>query len=413
MDLMQLVALAEQESEGNLASGSQPQRGSARRFLSQPSCSRRQRAFGRRSLSKGQARNVKNFSIQAEAANSLGRVRTLDHLIPTDACEDRPRPKGKGQWKVWTPETMLRAAFAKEGLANRAVADQVDGASSAYARVCRSFMAGCLDRVQKAGWERCLKQAHQEAQGTLAYAISNMVFDETELEVFVEGFGPALWSILASHSQLTLSATGQGFDYDILRPPRAIPTKQAVTMWPTLCEGLGGLWPSVSAIDANFKAILTTCDAGPANLKVLRHLMALAPDDVLFLPTLCAQHRNGNVIERVTKLLGILPGSFAVAKTMKAGAAIRQLSKALEKVIIETLVVRDEEPPGLQDEWAYGRRCASALLSMVATNSQHAGACGSPEEPNKRAQAVKDFLDFFSGPWRGPTVPVSGLAVLG
>ena len=52
-----------------------------------------------------------------------------------------------------------------------------------------------------------------------------------------------------------------------------------------------------------------------------------------------------NVIERVTKLLGILPGSFAVAKTMKAGAAIRQLSKALEKVIIETLVVRDEEPP--------------------------------------------------------------------
>ena len=113
MDLMQLVALAEQESEGNLASGSQPQRGSARRFLSQPSCSRRQRAFGRRSLSKGQARNVKKFSIQAEAANSLGRGRTLDHLIPTDACEDRPRPKGKGQWKVWTPETMLRAAFQK------------------------------------------------------------------------------------------------------------------------------------------------------------------------------------------------------------------------------------------------------------------------------------------------------------
>ena len=60
---------------------------------------------------------------------------------------------------------MLRAAFAKEGLANGAVVDQVNGASSAYARVCRSFMAGCFDRVQKAGWERCLKQAHQEAQG--------------------------------------------------------------------------------------------------------------------------------------------------------------------------------------------------------------------------------------------------------
>ena len=160
----------------------------------------------------------------------------------------------------------------------------------------------------------------------------------------------------------------------------------------------------MSAIDARFRAILTTCDAGPANLKVLRHLMALAPDDVLFLPTLCAQHRNGNVIERVTKLLGILPGCFAVAKTMKAGAAIRSLTKVLEKVVGATLVVRDEEPPGLQDEWAFGRRCASALMALVATNSQHAGACGSEEEPNKRAQAIKEFLEFFHGPWQGLTV---------
>ena len=53
---------------------------------------------------------------------------------------------------------------------------------------------------------------------------------QTELEVFVEGFGPTLWSTLASHSQLTLSATGQGFDYDILRPPRAIPTKPRVSL---------------------------------------------------------------------------------------------------------------------------------------------------------------------------------------
>ncbi len=385
MDLQQLVCAAEAAGPcGNL-------RGAARRSA-------------RSRLSKGQARNLRNFALQAEAANSLGRSRTLDHLIPTDARENRPQAKGKGQWKVWTPESILRAAFAKEGLSNRAVAGQVDGASSSYARETRSFIAGCLDKEQADGWERCVLQAHQEANGTLAYAISNMVFDETELEVFVEGFGPALWSILASHAQLTLSATGQGCDYDILRPPRAIPTKQAVTMWPPLCEGLGGLWPGVSAIDARFRAILTTCDAGPANLKVLRHLMALAPDDVLFLPTLCAQHRNGNVIERVTKLLGILPGCFAVAKTMKAGAAIRSLTKALETVLADALVVTNEEPPGLQDEWAFGRRCASALMDLVTTNSQHAGACGSEEEPNKRAQAVKDFLEFFNGPWRGLTV---------
>ena len=395
MDLQQLVCLAEE------AAPVRKQRGSARRSGSEPAGRQR---YARGGLSKNQARNVRNFALQAQTANSLGRGRTLDHLIPTDGRENRPQAKGKGQWKVWTPESILRAAFAKEGLPNRAVAGQVDGASSAYARETRSFIAGCLDKEQTDGWERCVQQAHQEAEGTLAYAISNMVFDETELEVCVDSFGAALWSILASHTQLTLSASGQGWDYDVLRPPRAIPTKQAVTMWPPLCEGLGGLWPGVSAIDARFRAILTTCDAGPANLKVLRHLMALAPDDVLFLPTLCAQHRNGNVIERVTKLLGILPGCFAVAKTMKAGAAIRSLTKVLEKVVGATLVVRDEEPPGLQDEWAFGRRCASALMALVATNSQHAGACGSEEEPNKRAQAIKEFLEFFHGPWQGLTV---------
>ena len=98
----------------------------------------------------------------------------------------------------------------------------------------------------------------------------------------------------------------------------------------------------------------------------------------------------------------MLVGCFAVAKTMKAGAAVRQLVQRLERVVSATLIVRPEEPPGLQDEWAFGRRCAKALLDPVAANSHNAGACGSAEEPGKQAKTAKEFLDFFAGPWRGP-----------
>ena len=76
----------------------------------------------------------------------------------------------------------------------------------------------------------------------------------------------------------------------------------------------------------------------------------------------------------------------------------------------DALVVRQGEPPGLQEEWAFGRRCSKALLDLVAANSNNAGACGSSEEePGRRAKIAKEFLDFFAGPWRGPTFRVSCL----
>ena len=411
MELIRLAAMAVQQNQQGqpaAAGGQGPGQGNPRgAFQAQQA---RNRAFGQRS--RKVQRNLASFELQAQTCNALGRSRTMDHLVPTDIKAARPRIYGKGQWKVWTPEAILRAAFAKEVLPARAVAAQVDGSSGSYARETRSFIAASLDKEQKEGWARQVAQAQHDAGGRLSYVLCNMMFDETELEVSVQDFGPGQWNILASHTQLTIAVSGEGSerDFDIMRPPMVIPTKQAVTMWPVLCDGVGGLMPGVCEVEAGFKAILVTCDAAAANLKVLRYLLAVTPDDVLLLPTLCAQHRNGNVIERVSKLLGIIPGSFAVAKTMKAGAAIQQLVRALERVMSDALVVRQGEPPGLQEEWAFGRRCSKALLDLVAANSNNAGACGSSEEePGRRAKIAKEFLDFFAGPWRGPTFRVSCL----
>ena len=411
MDLMRFAAMAAQQvqqgrgQQPRAAGGQDAGQGNLRGVRQAQAA--RHRAAGQRS--RGVQRNLASFALQAQTCNSLGRSRTMDHLDPTDSKETRPRITGKGKWKIWTPEAILRAAFAMEVLPARAIAAQVDGSSGSQARETRSFIGECLDKEQKEGWARHVAQGQHDSGGRLSYVLCNMMFDETELEVHVQDFGPGQWNVLASHTQLTIANSGGGpaRDFDIIRPPRTIPTKQAVTMWPVLCDGVGGLLPGVCEVEAGFKAILVTCDAAAANLKLLRYLLAITPDDVLVLPTLCAQHRNGNVVERVGKLLGIIPGSFAVAKTMKAGAAIQQLVRSLERVMSQALVVRQDEPPGLQEEWAFGRRCAKALLDLVASNSDHAGACGSSEEPGKRAKTAKEFLEFFAGPWRGPTFRVS------
>ena len=330
------------------------------------------------------------FALQAQACNSLGRSRTTDHLLPESSRAERPRAKGKGQWKTWTPEALLRAGFAKESMASREVAAQVDGGSPLQALEAKCFVADCIEKEQIDGLARLVSQVeYYEANHNagdepkpLAFAIYNMMFDETELELTVDEFGPNSWSVLASHAQLTV----------------AVPT----TMWPALCSGSGGLWPGVCNINAELRAVLVTCDAAASNLKLLRYLEAMCPDNVFLLPTLCAQHRNGNVIERATKLLGILPGCFAVAKTLKSGSLMRHVVKGLQKAMERRLVVLDDVPPGLQDEWAFSHRCSKALLDLIAANSDNAEACDAADVPGKRAASAREFLKFFSGPWTGP-----------
>ena len=86
-----------------------------------------------------------------------------------------------------------------------------------------------MDREQVEGK---VAQAKHVADGPLAFAIHNMIWDETELDVKLDEWGAGSFRILASHSQWTLSpAVGeplqdfdliQGFNAEILhrrRPP--------------------------------------------------------------------------------------------------------------------------------------------------------------------------------------------------
>ena len=213
----------------------------------------------------------------------------------------------------------------------------------------------------------------------LAFAISNMIFDETELELTLSGFGAGCWSVLASHAQLSFRVKDRTHDFDVIRLPVCLPDKRAKTMWPALCAQEGGLWPSLSLVPARLRAILTTSDAAASNIKLLKHLQCVLDESTLLFPHLCLQHRTGNVIERMTKVLGVLTGCYAVAKTLASGSVQRRLVAAVREVFVDPacgLQVVEEVPLGSEEEWASGRVAAQQILGLVAADEEaQAGTC--------------------------------------
>lgn len=352
---------------------------------------------GRQNFLKTKVRDhrAQCFKWQAMVSNASGRHRTMDHMLPLQPLDDaRPKPKGQGAWKQWTPEALLRAAFGEANATVRQSAREVDGASAGHVIKARHFVSKCVLDAQ-AGHIQSGRQ--KLVENRTLYHILNMMFDETELDVCLNQVGAASWSILASHSQLSIHAAGHDFEIDIVRPPRALPRKTAECMWGALCLDDGGLRPGFVGSDAKFSAVLISCDQHPANIRLLKHLRAVVPRNVFVFPSLCAQHRNGNVIERATKHLGILPGSFCVAKSTGRGKFLMDLRNAVERTLANNLLVVDAEPPGLQAEWAMARRQAKTFLHMMLQCEDERASA-----KRSRTRFVDDFISFFPGPWTGP-----------
>ena len=140
-------------------------------------------------------------------------------------------PKGRGAWKQWTPEALLRSAFGEATATLRQSAREVDGASAAH-----------VIKALDCQGSHVQSERNRLGQRGLLYHILNIMFDETELEVALTEAGAASWSILASHSQLSIHAAGHDLEVDIARPPRALPRKTASCMLGA-CLDDGGLRP--------------------------------------------------------------------------------------------------------------------------------------------------------------------------
>ena len=205
---------------------------------------------------------------QAAAYSRSGRARTSDRrFLESDSLDGR-RPTGRGAWKCWTPEPVLRSAFSDEKGAYRQTASQEDGAGHMHAGGSRFVIAGATVSGQEKGFQEWKDTS--QSDGFLCFA-HNMMFDESSFELRPAGRGALeSHSIFCSHAQSTgITRNQEVLDENLILVPKSLCPTNSSTMWRGLSAGSGGYDEALSGLQSGFVAFLTTCDAQCANIKLI------------------------------------------------------------------------------------------------------------------------------------------------
>ena len=293
---------------------------------------------------------------------------------------------------------------------------EIEGASASSAGHARLVVAWAILGAQEDG----IAELERTAQGNPCLLfIRNVMFDESSFDLRAGDEPDSVHSILCSHGQWTFAFSsgsclppdcpwkaGKTYDEDLCRPPQSMEAMNSQTMWMALATGQGGLEPLMVA--SKWTATRTTCDAHAANQRLLRHLEDSLPQHHLLLTILCAQHRAGNVVEQLTKLLGNLGGCFCISKVMNKRGCLASLRRQVSKVLSDRLVVWQSLPAGLQDEWAEGSRCARKLVTLCSAFLDEVDEDEGHGE-GRRRKSLQQLLAFFNSPWTGLLFGVGNL----
>ena len=159
--------------------------------------------------------------------------------------------------------------------------------------------------------------------------------------------------------------------------------------------GSGGYDEALSGLQSAFLAFLSTCDA----TELLKFIGQKLPGPALMLPTLCVQHRTGNVMEQVTKLLGNLGGIFCVSKVMAKSHLLAAVKSRVLDYLDQKLVVHQEVPAAVLSERRASKILLKRLIELTSSFKEEEEA-----NQNSTSAAWKRFMEFFNGPITGLTV---------
>ena len=363
--------------------------------------------------------------LQAQVINHnlKGYARTQDHIMTPPLVGESASPRGKGAWKSWTPDAILKVAFMSAETSRRSGGSCVGG-SHGHARKCPLVTARIIVDGQQMGLRR-LKTLAERSPSRLKFYIANTMFDETRLPVTVEYKGRRkhrLFPILSSHQQVYWhEGDGLFHEEDVARRPVALRRATAGCMWKALerddsCESF---FPSSSPsgfANAEWKGVLFSADGHGTNHLLAKH------GDACALASFCVQHRTGRVIEEISKRLGVVGPCYCMARLFAMGDFCQDIRDSLEAYLSHPdhglqVVTALSEPPamprfermlmewlfvkeyghGEDDDAAANRRTLSehVLAFFPGSWSQRrishvcpAGCCG-PEPVSDRAESIK------------------------
>ena len=234
----------------------------------------RARSAASRAKSKLRKRQEKSLDAQGSYMNDSGRGRAKDYAFPSfREGLRRAAPAGSSGWKKWTAAAVLRAGFASESATLRQIAKEVEGGSGAHSGQARFVVARAITQGQEDG---AAQLQLTSLRALCAFLVRKLMFDESSFDLKADDDEAA-----CAHS-ISCAAMGSGPSFredsllpadcswrpgqvcdDICRPPQSMEAMNSQTMWKALKA-----W-SCSQLRA---AMLVTCDAHAANLRLLRHL---------------------------------------------------------------------------------------------------------------------------------------------
>ncbi|CAE7907967.1 SSRP1 [Symbiodinium sp. KB8] len=262
---------------------------------------------------------------------------------------------------------------------------------------------------QRSGFKRLESELSQETKPLkLKYAIKNIMRDESTFELSFQDCIRASYSILGSHAQLTYRAQGSDVVHDehMFRSPAVLsPVMNSATMHEALSAGPGGFAQTLRG-NIGFLATITTSDAHAANIRLLKFVDQQLEPNHFFIPNLCLQHRVGNIIEQLTKFLGNLGGNFSISKVLNKGNLLKALRKKAGASLRERLLVLEETPPAVIEEWRQAQEIAQDMVDLCMSFHE-----ADPARSGTHREAFQRFKNFFAGPWTGRSEAAKEAAV--
>ena len=306
---------------------------------------------------------------QALNFNNSGLARTYDHLMPVPEAGPATRKRkasgqagavvaevirGKGRYKSSTPEYISKMAFATTDAPLRTVTKE-GGGGHTHARNCGLFLANCIESHEQAEARRRNGESRQGAP--FDYYITNNMHDETRL--YVAGFGTKRQRVLAASGQVTWKpADGVVQDADVFRSPTVLRNYTAANCDAAVSDPLDptSLYPGNNDNRplAKYRGSLQATDQHSVNVlmeKVTVQRQHDLDDGTSFeLTCFCTQHKTGNVVEEVTKFLGLLSPSFCIASCISQGDLGEEVDAKLPSTLDCMLDVMDPtEREGLSE----------------------------------------------------------------
>ena len=369
-------------------------------------------------MRRSKADRVAMRQLRAQALHNrrLGGARTHDHVMMAgvrrnmvpDRLRRGSRKTGRGRgakWKTHTPEAICKAVF--NNLHASFKSNAVDGSCKSHVLKCSWAVARIIHNAVRQTNENLKRPLAEgvvsgsEAPAIDDFHINNNMFDETELWLKCGDKTNAKKRrrVLGIASQVTRRAPGGTTeDLDVLKPPVKMRRYTAATVanilgQPDDCTGLCPEGPA--APKAKYVASLTAFDSHSVNKLVSKWVRAKQkrPAQRCFhVASYCTQHMTGNVVELVSKYLGVIRPGYALASCLATGAISDSLDCELFAVLEKDLEVVD--PTALELDAPPAWQQHELLRVLFEQCYVQASGRGDDQERKQRAE-TEEILSFL------------------